>query len=41
MIEKHFAIVSTIGEMILEDQFAAKGDVTAKFLPFGQSDDKR
>jgi hypothetical protein len=40
MIEEHLAIVSTVGKMILEDQFASKGDVTTELLPLGQSEDE-
>ena len=38
MIEENFAIVSTLGELIRENQFATKGDVTTKFVPLRGSD---
>jgi hypothetical protein len=38
VIEEDFAIVSTLGELIRENQLATKGDVTTKFVPLRGSD---
>lgn len=41
VIEKDFAVVATVRQMILEDHFATESDMTPEFLPFGQANVKR
>ena len=40
MVEQDFAIVTPVRQMILENVFAAKSDVSPELLPAGQADEQ-
>lgn len=38
MVEKNFSEVTPIGQVVLEEDFASEGNMTAEIVPTGKSD---
>lgn len=41
MVEHNFAVVTTVGKMVLEHDLASKRDVAAEVVPFIKADPQR